>query len=274
MQDKSQKLRASIKNPDGWWASLFAGPIANKFLAAICDNPVFTPNRLTIFSLIIGLLAAVNFAIGTLPFLVIGGVLVQLSFIFDCMDGQLARYRNECTNFGAWFDRVVDRIKDFLYFISLAFGYFHNHYDEVFAWTIWPLSMTALAFVFLIEYYLNQNIELREKAELKLELTAAKKIGKQDPVTKLQIFVLDAIVRALKELIKLGSLLHKLVPILRFNIGEQSLLISLFCFFGAVMPMMVFFSILGALYSIYWPFFRIYGELKSPPNRQKGDYQI
>ena len=233
-----EKLKASVKKNDGWWASIFAGPVANKFLEPICDLNFISPNLITLSSLALGTCAALCFSIGTHAALIVGAMLVQLSFIFDCMDGQLARYRDEYSNFGAWLDRVSDRVKDFLYFFALAYGHFSlNKYD----WKIWPLAMLSIFIIFLIDYYVNQDIKLNV-----IEAPRLKKAA-NDKETILTM------------VLKLGLTVYRSIPILRFNIGEQALIISLFCFTGNVRALMLLIIILGGFYVFYWPIAKIYG---------------
>ena len=142
-----QKLKSAIKKKDGWWASIFSGPVANIFLALICDIKWITPNIVTTSSLFLCIITAFFISRGIQPFLIIGAVLVQFVFILDCLDGQLARYREQSSNFGAWYDRITDRIKDFLIYFSIAFGHYKIYMD----WKIWPLAMTSLFFVYLFD---------------------------------------------------------------------------------------------------------------------------
>ena len=142
--------------------------------------------------------------------LIISGILIQFVFIFDCLDGQLARYRNAGSNFGAWYDRVTDRVKDFLIYFSLALGYF-NVYGK---WTIWPLAMTSLFFIYLFDYYVNQDIKLEPRAKSS-EPRAQRKASS-----------------ILNLVFSLGEKIYKSIPILQFHIGEQYLLISVFLLFN------------------------------------------
>ena len=169
--------------------------------------------------------------------LLIGGILIQFVFIFDCLDGQLARYRNCGTNFGAWYDRVTDRVKDFLIYFSLALGHF-NFYME---WTIWPLAMTSLFFVYLFDYYVNQDIKLESRA-LNTELRTTKNKS------------------ALNVIFSIGEKIYKSIPILQFHIGEQYLLITLFLIFNQVKILFYLVIFLGIFYSIYWPVAKCFGR--------------
>lgn len=246
-----ERLRSAIKEKDGWWASIFSGPLANRFLEPICEIGFVTPNLITIASFGIGVLASLCFLKGTHFFLILGAILVQLSFIVDCMDGQLARYRQQFSDLGAWLDRVSDRIKDFLYFFCLAFGYFNRNveYNSDQAWLAWPLAMIAFFAVFLIDYYVNQDVKLKPKSSSSNETPSNKEV----PLYK----------RMLVSLLKLGLKIYRAIPILRFNIGEQALLISIFCMLNAVMPLLVCFALLGSFYVIYWPVAKFYGYTES-----------
>lgn len=278
------KLRSAIKAKDGWWASIFAGPLANRLLQPICEIIWISPNLITVCSFMIGVLAALCFLQGSHVYLTLGGLLVQLSFVVDCMDGQLARYRQEFSNLGAWLDRVCDRIKDFLYFFTLAFGFFVHHKAEFQytlsavnyllglcfsssrdffllsvdlqallmrsisfpTWIIWPLAMIAMFSIFLIDYYVNQDMKLSPATKPQDPNLHKKNSRIQNPI----FFIFH-----------IGKQIYQQVPILRFNIGEQALLISLFCILNAPFSLCCFFALLGVFYSLYWPLAKLYGFL-------------
>lgn len=293
--NKKDKLRSCVKTKDGWWASIFAGPLANRLLEPICELSWLTPNQLTVFSFFIGLIAAYFFAKGDYVSLVIGGFLVQLSFVVDCMDGQFARYSKKFSDFGAWLDRISDRLKDFAYFFTLAWGFFHSHPEhfqygltsfvnvvskfisveqyfnldpmlhmltmqgaELESWTVFPIAMIAMFSIFLIDYYVNQDMKFPTAASLRgqspkqsfdEEIAASPSAPRNDS--------------PLKNILKLGLQVYRSIPILRFNLGEQALLITIFCFFGAVFSLLSFFALLGSFYVIYWPFAKYYGFTES-----------
>jgi len=67
------------------------------------------PNALTWCALAVSLAAA---AVIALDHVLIGGVLVLLSGLFDILDGALARLTNQSTRYGALLDSTFDRISD------------------------------------------------------------------------------------------------------------------------------------------------------------------
>ena len=238
MLDK-QKIKNAIKKKDGWWASIFSAPLANIFLIFIADVQWITPNWVTTGSLFTCIIAGAFISTGLPIFLIVGAMLIQLVFVLDCLDGQLARYREQSSNFGAWYDRVTDRIKDFLIYFSIALGHFKIYED----WKIWPLGMISLFFVYLFDYYVNQDIKL-EAAERKEKTEGEKTV----------------LMKVLNSIFIVGEKVYKSLPILQFHIGEQYLLVSLFLFFNQTRLLFYLITTLGMFYSIYWPVSKYYGR--------------
>src|SRR5437763_1737234 len=75
-----------------------------------------TPNHLTTFSLITGLLSAYLFL---LDYNILGGIFIIISYYFDCIDGLYARKYKMVTNFGDIYDHSSDLIKYTFLFIVM-----------------------------------------------------------------------------------------------------------------------------------------------------------
>ena len=226
---------------------MFSGPCANLLLFFIADIKSITPNIVTTSSLLLCFIAAFLISKGTMTCLIVGSVLVQLVFVLDCLDGQLARYRKQSSNFGAWYDRVTDRVKDFLIYFSIAYGHYAIYQD----WKIWPLGMTSLFFIYLLDYYVNQDVKLETKDQKTSEYQNTSTSAHQNINTTSSI---------LNSFFALGKNVYNLCPILRFKIGEQYLLISIFLLFNQTRLLFLIVISLGFLYSIYWPFAQYYGK--------------
>jgi len=80
------------------------------------------PNLITLFSLILALISAVFYFKADYISLIIGSIFLNLSYIFDCVDGELARYKKLNSEFGAWWDSVCDRISEYAVFTGLILG--------------------------------------------------------------------------------------------------------------------------------------------------------
>jgi CDP-diacylglycerol--glycerol-3-phosphate 3-phosphatidyltransferase len=87
---------------------IIANKITKPLMPAISKTGL-TPDTLTWIGLIINITAAAMIALGHL---LIGGLLVLFSGLFDILDGALARYINKTTKFGALLDSTLDRLSE------------------------------------------------------------------------------------------------------------------------------------------------------------------
>ncbi|WP_020576882.1 DUF5941 domain-containing protein [Actinopolymorpha alba] len=100
----------------------------------------FTPNQITVASLVVALAAAALCATGTRTGYVVGALLFHASFALDCIDGDLARYTVRYSRLGARLDLTFDRVKEYALYAGLAIGVAHT--DP----SIWWLAAAAMAF--------------------------------------------------------------------------------------------------------------------------------
>jgi CDP-diacylglycerol--glycerol-3-phosphate 3-phosphatidyltransferase len=91
--------------------------ITSPFIGILSRTGI-TPNALTLIGLAISLAAAYVVAVGHF---FIGWLLVLLSGLFDLLDGTLASFNKQATNFGAILDSTVDRISEAAIFLGLLF---------------------------------------------------------------------------------------------------------------------------------------------------------
>ena len=122
----------------------FTRPLAS-FIARAVYNTSITPNQLTYVSFFLGICSGVSFFLGEYAFFVLGGILAQLSSVFDCADGMLARSKNLCSEYGATLDIFLDRIADFIAYGGLVMGYFRYSKNLV----LFHIGLFSLALYFL-----------------------------------------------------------------------------------------------------------------------------
>ena len=80
-----------------------------------------TPNMVTGFSMILGMIMGIYFALDILRLGLIFGLAMAFS---DIIDGQLAKSTGYTTKFGAILDSTVDRYNDFFIFAGFAARYY------------------------------------------------------------------------------------------------------------------------------------------------------
>lgn len=96
-------------------------PLAS-LLVRVVYNTNITPNQISVFSFVLGVIGAIFFISGKYYGFVLGGVFVQLSSIVDCADGMLARARGVCCEYGAYLDIFLDRLNEFIILIGISIG--------------------------------------------------------------------------------------------------------------------------------------------------------
>lgn len=109
------------------WTTILA---SNPFIAPLTEffaKIHVTPNQVTILSFIIALGAIYLYFTGRL---FIGALIWHLSFIFDCVDGCLARKLKKTSDFGAKLDHTLHKVKKAFAIIAIIYAT-HTQYNLV-----------------------------------------------------------------------------------------------------------------------------------------------
>src|SRR3990167_6800006 len=133
-----EEVKDSAKLTDAWWTVKVIDPIALRLTYLFANYTGFTPNQITLFSLIFGLVSAIFFLKGDHLNLILGAVAMELSFVFDCVDGKIARLKKTGTQFGAYWDFIQDRLVQFAALFALIWSQCQRTGNTDF----WMLGMT------------------------------------------------------------------------------------------------------------------------------------
>jgi phosphatidylglycerophosphate synthase len=146
--NKKIKLKETYRTREEWWSRVFASPIAYSILHLIADWRLITPNLLTFCSFFLVLTASFLIIFDFSSFSLLAGIILQVAYIFDCMDGQLARYRGISSDLGAFLDKSLDYIK--FPFVIFAFTYLSFNQTQ----SILPIVMgfSSLFFICFLPY--------------------------------------------------------------------------------------------------------------------------
>jgi phosphatidylglycerophosphate synthase len=222
------RLRMANRANDGFFSVFFLRKFS-KILTWLAVKVGATPNQVTLISFAIGLYSAYSFSLGGFWNLFLGAVLLQLSIIVDCVDGELARYTRKFSQLGAWLDAVTDRVKEYMVFLGLAMGADKEGRD---LWIPAIAMMFIQTFRHLSDYNYARVTRFRaeEKFLAPVEFTAD----------------FDGIVPTERE--PKGRLRYWLGKIIQFPIGERWLAISASAVIGGaaftftIMPILAFIS--------------------------------
>lgn len=238
MTNEFAKVNASAKRPIDIWTNYLYYNISVRFVYLI-RNTRISPNEVTLSALFMALIGCVGFANGSRPWVLLGLVFAQISYVLDCADGQLARYRQQFSPIGGWLDQVSDRIKEFAVYFSLAYGYTRQHPGDT---RIWVWAMIGLFTLYLLEYYGQIGKQYFTPGTNPFNNGANTDDGGVGPddeahhagFQKLQFW-------------------RSFIPFRGFIIGEQYFAMLVFILFNAIYPFFVFVAVVGILMSVYRP---------------------
>jgi phosphatidylglycerophosphate synthase len=146
------KDRASARQAEAeLWASLTSASdgLVDKAFNRPCGRPLsrllihtpVSPNTVSVVSVLIGVAAALCFAVGEYGTGIAGAILFQISAIVDCVDGDLARVLFKESWLGKWLDLAGDQVVHVSVFAGIAVGVFRAGEYEPALW----LGASAMA---------------------------------------------------------------------------------------------------------------------------------
>jgi phosphatidylglycerophosphate synthase len=157
------RLKMANRANDGFF-SVYVLRRFSKLLTWVAVKIGATPNQVTIASFAIGLYAAFLFAQGDFWSILIGAVLLQVSIIVDCVDGELARYTRKFSELGAWLDAITDRVKEYAVFLGLAYGAYVQYGQNL--WVLAAVLMALQTFRHLSDYNFSQVVKARDEEKV------------------------------------------------------------------------------------------------------------
>jgi phosphatidylglycerophosphate synthase len=116
----AEVYRKTRKVPDLFWNAYVCRPVAAVLVDA-CKGTRLTPNQITLSALLVATASAAILLLvpGRLG-LVAGILLFELSYVLDCADGMLARWRGTASPVGHLLDFLMDEIKAFVLLAAIA----------------------------------------------------------------------------------------------------------------------------------------------------------
>ena len=112
LETAERSLLAQLKKPaDGPVSRYVNRPLSTRISRRLVKGSV-TPNQISFFCFLVSVVAAFVFTLEGYWTLLAGGVLAQFASIVDGCDGEVARLKFWESDFGGWFDAVLDRYGD------------------------------------------------------------------------------------------------------------------------------------------------------------------
>jgi phosphatidylglycerophosphate synthase len=120
LADVVDAYRRTRKPRDILWNRYVARPLAAVLLVPLARTRV-TPNQVTFSTLVVFVAGAAMLALCPARGALVGAVaILELSYVLDCVDGQLARWKGLSSPVGAHLDFLMDEIKAFVLVAAVA----------------------------------------------------------------------------------------------------------------------------------------------------------
>ncbi len=140
--------QAERRRYDTWHGIYFARPISI-YITLIFLRLGFSPNMATGAFLLTGIIGSILLASGDKVLFFLGTLFLQLWYIIDHVDGEIARYRKQTTFTGVYFDKICHYILHPLIFLCIGLGlYFREHDIMIFLICLlagYSISMISLS---------------------------------------------------------------------------------------------------------------------------------
>ncbi len=122
VQMGERALLHSLENPRDGFVDAYLNRTLSRPLTRLFLRTSLNPNQITLLSCFVGLLGAACFFQAGYWGLVLGALLLQLSAIVDCVDGEVARMKFLESPLGAWLDVTLDTVVHIATFLGLGFA--------------------------------------------------------------------------------------------------------------------------------------------------------
>src|SRR3954454_5823500 len=120
LAEVADAYRKTRKPRDILWNRFVARPLAAVLLVPLSRTRV-TPNQVTLATLVVFVAGAAMLALCPGHGALVGAVaILELSYVLDCVDGQLARWKGTSSPVGAHLDFLMDEIKAFVLVAAVA----------------------------------------------------------------------------------------------------------------------------------------------------------
>ncbi|MDO5757604.1 MAG: CDP-alcohol phosphatidyltransferase family protein [Rhodobacterales bacterium] len=157
MTGKLARLWATKTKDDEWWSSFVTAPLAIFVNYGAVDRPWITPNRITAASFLVAVVASMGILIGGTAWFIAAAVLIHVSHVLDCMDGQMARYRQVSSLLGSYYDRLTDQVQVTLWFGAAGYAAYAQSLSVVPVF----LALIGIAFYGLRSYVKYVGIQIQ-----------------------------------------------------------------------------------------------------------------
>lgn len=118
------RLRQTLQKPkseEEFWAWHVARRLSI-YLTLLFSRTPITPNQVTVVGIGSGVIGGILWGVGTHESFMVGSVCLQMMYLLDCVDGELARIKNLQSPKGAYLDLLGHYLIDYCMIMGMGIG--------------------------------------------------------------------------------------------------------------------------------------------------------
>lgn len=168
-QNIDLRLRERYKGSYAIYYALYVTHFFSIRIVRFLYNKRITPNQITVFSIIMSFVSAYSFSLGSNISCLVGAFLLELFYIFDSVDGQLARAKGLSSHGGKYLDVFCNFLVPPVVLFGIGIGVLKTGYTSFIFYSLWLgcYAILILQVIELLKSYLI-NIHLRDKQETEI----------------------------------------------------------------------------------------------------------
>ncbi len=136
MEQRNTKPERKRFRQEDVYTAYFHRPLALEIVRLLWNTNI-TANQITLFRVILNIISLILFAQGTSFGFIAGFFVFQVHEILDSVDGMYARYKNQTSKRGAFYEYLFDGLFSTSYGLlglSIAYGAYHATGDMLYIW--------------------------------------------------------------------------------------------------------------------------------------------
>ena len=167
VREAERRFWASLTSSADGIVDRFVNRPLGRYLSKILIRAPISPNQVSIVSMLVGILSGCFF---TGRYFISGGLLLQLSAMIDCVDGDLARALYKESRFGKWLDLVGDQFVHVVVFSSISFALARTD-PAALALGISAVLGTVISFAVIVRFRQRKNGRKSSGVEQLIDVT-------------------------------------------------------------------------------------------------------
>ncbi len=152
-----RKIDKIGRENENWLARYVYRELAKPLVIHLSKISV-TSIQVSIISIMTSIIAGIFFYFGDWKSLAIGYVFLQMTIVLDHVDGAIARYTNNQTILGSWFDKFGNKLHKFFFVFGVTLGLYRTTQDPFYL-----ILGNLTGFLWVFSLYISETKKMRFK---------------------------------------------------------------------------------------------------------------